>query len=327
MKIKINKIFDKKNDFEEKKFNKIDKQEIENIDNIEDIEDTTNFENNYIESKKIQRRRKFVYDEPKIEEDIKKLEKKKSIRIKKYFENFFRNKNKLSKGYYFLFIAMLCLSCGSIYIAKKTYNLFQKEDYVEYSSINDAKTVSNENVVLDSQDIKSNNVDTKKIEEQKNKTSNTSSTITNTKTTLKATKTEVQKLVFSKPVNGEILKIYSIDKVIYSKTLELWKTHDGIDIKVSIGSNVKSIEKGNVEKVYDDSFYGTTVIIDHGQGYKSIYSNLSENVFVKNGQSVIKGKTIGTVGNTSIGEIKDDPHLHFELMKDNNIVDPSIIFN
>lgn len=55
-------------------------------------------------------------------------------------------------------------------------------------------------------------------------------------------------MTFSKPLNGQIQKPYSIDKVIYSKTLELWKTHDGIDISSQIGENVKSIEKEQLKR-------------------------------------------------------------------------------
>ena len=82
-----------------------------------------------------------------------------------------------------------------------------------------------------------------------------------------------------------------------------------------------------MEKVYEDSFYGVTVVIDHGQGYKSSYSNLDSDVNVKVKETVTKGKVIGKISNTAIGEIKDDPHLHFTLIKDNQIVDPSYIFN
>ena len=77
--------------------------------------------------------------------------------------------------------------------------------------------------------------------------------------------------------------------------------------------------------MYEDSFLGITVVIDHGQGYKSSYSNLSENVPVKQGEIITKGKIIGQIADTSIGEIKDEPHLHFMLMKDNKIVDPTYI--
>ena len=138
---------------------------------------------------------------------------------------------------------------------------------------------------------------------------------------------KIEKLSFSVPISGEVQKVFSNDKVIYSKTLDMWKTHDGIDIKANIGDKVKSIEKGTVTKIFEDSFYGITIVIDHGQGYVSYYANLSPDVSVKEKQSIVKGKVIGTISNTAIGEIKDEAHLHFCLMKDNNVVDPTYIFN
>ena len=89
---------------------------------------------------------------------------------------------------------------------------------------------------------------------------------------------------------------------------------------------MKSIEKGTVEKIYEDSFYGFTVVIDHGQGYKSSYSNLDKSINIKEKQTISKGQIIGKIAKTSIGEIKDEPHLHFTLFKDNNNVDPTYIF-
>ncbi len=137
-----------------------------------------------------------------------------------------------------------------------------------------------------------------------------------------------EKLVFSSPLNNaQIQKMYSIDKVIYSKTLQQWKTHDGIDVVSASSSDVKSIEKGVVSNVYTDSFYGTTIEIEHINGYKSVYSNLDENVYVNIGESVIKGQKIGKLGNTSVGEYLDDEHLHFMLYLNDKSVDPTYIFN
>ena len=121
-------------------------------------------------------------------------------------------------------------------------------------------------------------------------------------------------------------KIYSKDKVIYSKTLNQWKTHDGIDISPSKSNTVVAIEKGVVDSIYTDDFYGKTIKIEHIDGYVSVYSNLEENVFVNVGESVIKGQKIGKVGNTSVGEALDNPHLHFTLYLNNNIVNPTYIF-
>lgn len=224
-------------------------------------------------------------------------------------------KIKVPKSYYSLLFLMVILGGVSVKFALNSYNDFNEEDYAVYNSIDVGDQSSISNVAQgEYQDNSTNNADTKN-----NETSNTT-----VKT--QSVQAKVQPLSFSKPLEGEILKMYSKDKVIYSKTLELWKTHDGIDIKADIGTDVKSIEKGTIEKVYDDSFYGKTIVIDHGQGYKSSYSNLDENVYVQVKQVVKKGTKIGKIGKTSIGEIKDDSHLHFTLMKNNEIVDPTSIF-
>ena len=294
MKIKINKVFNKEGTIKLKNKKKEEKTDI-------------NEEN-------IKRRRKGAY-----------VKDNKKINIKKSLENLFRNKGNLSKGYYVLLFGMLVLGTASVAITFKAYNLFAKEDYDFYEQSSDNEennVVSTISSIDENANEKENLVNSNAAEAKKSETKGSSHTNT-TKTQNKVT---VKPLTFSKPLNGQIQKPYSIDKVIYSKTLELWKTHDGIDISSQIGENVKSIEKGTVEKVYDDSFYGTTVVIDHGQGYKSSYSNLNSKVNVKEKQTVTKGQVIGKVSNTSIGEIKDEAHLHFTLFKDNNNVDPTYIF-
>ena len=294
MKIKINKVFNKEGTMKLKN-NKMEEKTDINEENIK-------------------RRRKGAY-----------VKDNKKINIKNSLENLFRNKGNLSKGYYVLLFGMLVLGTASVAITFKAYNLFAKEDYdfYEQSSDNEENNVVSTISSIDENANEGENlVNSNAAEAKKSETKGSS----NTNTTKTKNKVTVKPLTFSKPLNGQIQKPYSIDKVIYSKTLELWKTHDGIDISSQIGENVKSIEKGTVEKVYDDSFYGTTVVIDHGQGYKSSYSNLNSKVSVKEKQTVTKGQVIGKVSNTSIGEIKDEAHLHFTLFKDNNNVDPTYIF-
>lgn len=140
------------------------------------------------------------------------------------------------------------------------------------------------------------------------------------------TKKVEEKLVFWPALEGDVQKMYSIDKVIYSKTLQQWKTHDGIDISAANDVTVKAIEKGVVESVYNDSFYGMTIEIEHINGYRSVYSNLDANVYVTVGESVVRGQKIGKVGNTSVGEYLDDPHLHFNLYLNDKSVNPTYIF-
>ncbi|MEG2348691.1 MAG: M23 family metallopeptidase [Clostridia bacterium] len=254
--------------------------------------------------------------------------KKLNINIKEKVKSFFKDKKKLLKGYYLLFFAMISLSVISVKLAAKSYIKSEKENY---ESFVEDKNKKEENIATKVTPVSSNLDKKVDVKDGKNETIKTNAIIkeANNKVEIKKEKPKklaVKPLNFSKPLSGEIIKIFSPDKVIYSKTLELWKTHEGIDIKANISDSVKSIEKGIVEKVYEDAFYGETIVIDHGQGYKSSYSNLDKDVYVKEKQSIIKGKVIGKVSNSSIGEIKDEPHIHFMLLKDNNIIDPTYIF-
>lgn len=70
--------------------------------------------------------------------------------------------------------------------------------------------------------------------------------------------------------------------------------------------------------------FGLTITIVHPSGYKTIYSNLLSSEFVQEGDVVEKGQTIGTVGESASFEVSDDPHLHFEIMKDAEYLNPTI---
>lgn len=138
-------------------------------------------------------------------------------------------------------------------------------------------------------------------------------------------KEEVKKeLVFAYPVEGEILRDYSMDELIYSETLDEWTVHQGLDIKAERTTVVKAAEAGTVVAIKNDPRYGLTVIIEHEDGYKTIYSNLLTTEFVVEDEKVEKGQSIGTVGNSAVFEIADEPHLHFEMIKDGEYVDPKL---
>ena len=129
---------------------------------------------------------------------------------------------------------------------------------------------------------------------------------------------------FVMPVEGEIVKKYGKDKLIYSDTLKEWTTHLGIDIKADKTTIVKSSTDGKIKSIKNDPRYGSTVVIEHANGFSSVYSNLLTAEFVVVGEDVKSGQTIGTVGNSATFEILDDPHLHFELLKDGNSIDPEM---
>lgn len=133
-----------------------------------------------------------------------------------------------------------------------------------------------------------------------------------------------KELAFSYPVEGEISREYAKDNLVYSETLKEWVTHTGIDIKADKTTVVKAAEEGTITAIKNDPRFGTTVIIEHSNGFETRYANLLTAEFVTVGEKVSKGQTIGTVGNTAAFEIMDDYHLHFELLKDGEYQDPSV---
>lgn len=124
------------------------------------------------------------------------------------------------------------------------------------------------------------------------------------------------------PVFGTAYTEFSEDKLVYSKTLDQWSTHEGIDIKAEEGSPVRAAMDGVVEELVNDPRLGLTIIIDHGGNIKTKYSNLSTLDLVTVNQKVKKGDVISGVGKTALYEIADDPHLHFEVIKDGKNIDP-----
>ena len=132
---------------------------------------------------------------------------------------------------------------------------------------------------------------------------------------------------FTKPVEGQITTEFAKDTLIYSNTLQEWVTHNGIDMKADKTTVVKASAEGTIKSIKNDPRYGITVVIEHVNGYQTVYSNLLTAEFVKEGETVKQGQTIGTVGNTATFEIADDSHLHFEIIKDGESIDPSLYIN
>ncbi len=131
-------------------------------------------------------------------------------------------------------------------------------------------------------------------------------------------------ITFEAPVIGPIVREFAKDSLVYSDTLKEWITHNGVDIKADKTSVVTSAAEGTIYAIKNDPRYGLTVIINHSDGYQTIYSNLLTAEFVVEGEKVEKGQSIGTVGNTASFEILDEPHLHFELLKGDEYLDPRI---
>lgn len=133
---------------------------------------------------------------------------------------------------------------------------------------------------------------------------------------------EAPRLIVS-PLNGEVVTVFSMDRLVYSETLADWRTHDGIDISAAQGTTVLAASSGTVSSVTDDPLMGTMVVIRHDGGYQTTYSNLQARPNVEAGETVSAGQIIGAVGRTAAAESAQGPHLHFSVTKDGSPVDPN----
>ena len=139
--------------------------------------------------------------------------------------------------------------------------------------------------------------------------------------------TEPATALYVMPVQGNIYNKFSGDAPAFSPTMKDWRVHDGMDIEAAVGTQVHAAADGVVTDVSFDDMMGQTVTIDHGNGLKSIYCNLTTGVTVKKGRKLNAGDVIGAVGNTAPAECADKPHLHFEMTKSGVKVDPLVIMH
>jgi len=135
---------------------------------------------------------------------------------------------------------------------------------------------------------------------------------------------------FTRPIEHEsavVTNPYSMDKLIYSLTLDQYMTHCGIDIEAPEDSQVLAIGDGTVTSIYEDDRFGTSIEITHPGKIVSIYSSLSTAEMVEIGDVVTQGQIIGGVGSTALSESLEPSHLHFEMIKDGAYVNPADYIN
>ncbi len=132
-----------------------------------------------------------------------------------------------------------------------------------------------------------------------------------------------KELAFVSPAVGTVYKSHSATVPVFSNTLDEWRIHTGIDIGTKEGAEVVSAEAGEVTGVYRDAMLGYTVELTHSDTHKTYYSNLAaDSVCVKIGDKVERGASLGCVGDSSVSELADEPHLHFELKINGTSVNP-----
>lgn len=130
-------------------------------------------------------------------------------------------------------------------------------------------------------------------------------------------------MIIVSPISGETAAAFSVDQLVYDATMGDWRTHDGIDIQAEAGTAVASASAGIVLSVEDDGRMGTTIRVDHRNGYITTYASLQPEVSVLAGDEIPAGAVLGAVGNTSLTEAGLGAHLHFGVEKDGALIDPA----
>jgi len=114
-------------------------------------------------------------------------------------------------------------------------------------------------------------------------------------------------------------RVVPVEGYAVSQRASAW--HPAIDLAAPAGAPVRATADAVVEQRGDDRQYGRFLLLQHGQGYESYYGHLQD-WNVDKGDTVQAGATIGWVGTTGKSTA---PHLHFEIRKDGQRIDPATV--
>ena len=149
---------------------------------------------------------------------------------------------------------------------------------------------------------------------------NSDPTPTNTKTpepssTTPSTNVSGKLPSFSLPASGNLSGKHDPALQVFSPTMKDYRVHLGIDINTAAGAPVYAAADGKVEKVWEDPLMGWCIAVSHDGKAVSYYKNLSKTIAsgIKAGTEVRSGQLLGSVGDSAMVEVAQEPHLHFEM--------------
>lgn len=253
--------------------------------------------------------------------------------------------NKGSKGFYAALGISAVMIGSACYFAYNQGEKLVKEELIAESSISD---YSDEAVDKKYTDIPK--LTTTSVTERKTTTTQTQTTTTVTTTTNAVTIPAAAISVDEPPVANEtetietaadklsnisppladvsnIISLFSGTELVKNETTGSWQTHNGTDIAAEIGAEVFAISAGEITAVNDDPLWGTTVVIDHHNGYITRYCSLAKDLSVQVGTTVVGGDSIGAIGDTADIESALPSHLHIEIIHNGNYIDPMEVLN
>ncbi len=125
------------------------------------------------------------------------------------------------------------------------------------------------------------------------------------------------------PVNGEVILPFSMETTVHFKTLDQYQCNPGMLIAAGNGTTVKNAYLGKVTKVTSDDVYGNIVTVYIGNEYSLIYGQL-DTLYVKEGDYIKAGESIGTIGKPTDSFQEEGSHLFFEMTEKDTPVDPML---
>ena len=233
--------------------------------------------------------------------------------LKKHKENFLLCIGALAAGVLSFFVTL------KVYHPEVNVGQFENEFNVTQTSVN---SVANEEILNESSEKTDQEILNTILEETQ-----TESVEIKQKTEIKEDKI-TEAFAFKKnqnfdwPLSGDIIKDFAVDSLVYSNTLNEWRTHEGIDIAGKEGDVIVSVEDGIVERIFEDEKYGETIVVSHENGYKTFYSFVSPQNLSTENQKVRKGEAIGRLTSSTKFEAKEVTHLHFEMLKNGVKISP-----
>jgi murein DD-endopeptidase MepM/ murein hydrolase activator NlpD len=130
--------------------------------------------------------------------------------------------------------------------------------------------------------------------------------------------------LLTKPIKGQIINKFSGDNHVSFPALNMWMTHNGVDIKAEKGASVGAALGGTVIEVSTDEANGGMVVISHTGNAVTVYAGL-DNIIVKKDDKVNAGQKIGEIGEMP-KELDLSYHLHFEYKVGDAWTDPEKYF-
>lgn len=205
------------------------------------------------------------------------------------------------------------------------------EEYIEYTNITELATEQAEGNVTDEEDPRYSDEDSSEDdnESEDDDINDEETTQSETTTTTQVATTQTEEVVatpvntsYILPIDTTIIKDYSMDTLIYSETMGDWRVHTGIDFYASESDYILSVGNGVVTKVSAESSWGYVIEVDYGD-FVARYCGMKQGTTVSIGTVLEQGDIVGCIDSCPC-EALDESHLHFEVLVDDEYVDPLV---